>query len=391
MLPAQLVSRAVIPHLLSASPAGRGRGDSRANQALSPPARAVRQPSAPDRVTYYVAAPFRARGSLARSRSLIWRTALIWRTGMPDRPAEPGSARPAAPRGLPPGAAGAVDDLAATYQRGEGQPGIAYGIVAGGSLAHEGGVGQRWLGGPPPDAGTVFRLASMTKSFTASALLALRDAGLVRLDDPVTDFVPELRGQAGVTPDSPAISLRHLLTMTAGFPTDDPWGDRQQGTPLPDFAALLARGVRPAWAPGTCFEYSNLGYALLGRVISAVAQAEYPDFVRARVLEPLEMARTGFVAGEFDPAGLARGYARGADGWTELTPDPVGAFAPMGGVFSCVRDLARWVDGFVAAFPPGGPRGGGAHPLPPATRREMQQPAVTLPRAQPRDRKSTRL
>jgi CubicO group peptidase (beta-lactamase class C family) len=303
---------------------------------------------------------------------------------MPDRPAEPGSARPAAPRGLPPGAAGAVDDFAATYQRGEGQPGIAYGIVAGGSLAHEGGVGQRWLGGPPPDAGTVFRIASMTKSFTASALLALRDAGLVRLDDPVTDFVPELRGQAGVTPDSPAISLRHLLTMTAGFPTDDPWGDRQQGTPLPDFAALLARGVRPAWAPGTRFEYSNLGYALLGRVISAVAQAEYPDFVRARVLEPLEMARTGFVAGEFDPAGLARGYARGADGWTELTPDPVGAFAPMGGVFSCVRDLARWVDGFVAAFPPGGPRGGGAHPLPPATRREMQQPAVTLPRAQPR-------
>jgi len=143
------------------------------------------------------------------------------------------------------------------YQRGEGQPGIAYGIVAGGTLAHEGGAGQRWVGGPPPDAGTVFRIASMTKSFTASAVLALRDAGLLRLDDPVTDFVPELRGQGGVTEDSPAISLRHLLTMTAGFPTDDPWGDRQQGTPLPEFAALLARGVRSAWAPGTRFEYST--------------------------------------------------------------------------------------------------------------------------------------
>ena len=56
----------------------------------------------------------------------------------------------------------------------------------------------------------------------------------------------------------------------------------------------------------------------------------------------------------------------------------------MGGVFSCVRDLARWVDGFAAAFPPGGPRGGDAHPLAPATRREMQQPAVTMPEAQPR-------
>ena len=270
------------------------------------------------------------------------------------------------------------------YQRGEGQPGVAYGIVAGGTLAHEGGAGQRWVGGPPPDAGTVFRIASMTKSFTASAVLALRDAGLLRLDDPVTDFVPELRGQGGVTEDSPAISLRHLLTMTAGFPTDDPWGDRQQGTPLPEFAALLARGVRSAWAPGTRFEYSNLGYALLGRVISATAQADYPDFVRARLLSPLGMTRTGFEAGEFDPAGLARGYARGPDGWTELTPDPSGAFAPMGGVFSCVRDLARWVDGFAAAFPPGGERGGDPHPLYPATRREMQQPAVTMPRAQPR-------
>ena len=78
--------------------------------------------------------------------------------------------------------------------------------------------------------------------------------------------------------------------------------------------------MRPAWAPGTRFEYSNLGYALLGRVISAVAEADYPDFVRARVLGPLGMTRTGFEAGEFDPAGLARGYARSADGWTELAP-----------------------------------------------------------------------
>ena len=301
---------------------------------------------------------------------------------MPDRRAEPG--RPPAPRGLPHGAAAAADDLVRAYQHGEGQPGIAYGIVAGGTLAHEGGVGERWLGGPPPDADTVFRIASMTKSFTASALLALRDAGLLRLDDPVTEFVPELRGWSGVSADSPPISLRHLLTMTAGLPTDDPWGDRQQGTPLPEFAAILARRVRAAWAPGTRFEYSNLGYALLGRVISAAAQADYPDFVRARLLGPLGMSRTGYEAAEFGPDGLARGYARGADGWTELTPDPLGAFAPMGGVFSSVRDLARWVDGFAAAYPPGGPRASEAHPLPAASRREMQQPAVTLPEAQPR-------
>ena len=301
---------------------------------------------------------------------------------MPDRLAEP--ARPAVPRGLPHGAAAAAEEVVASFQRGEGQPAVAYGIVAGGSLAHAGGLGESWLGGPPPGADTVFRIASMTKSFTASAVLALRDSGVLRLDDPVGDFVPELRDQPGVTDDSPVISLRHLLTMTAGFPTDDPWGDRLQGTPLPEFAAILARGVRPAWAPGTRFEYSNLGYAVLGRVIAAVAQADYADFVRDRILRPLALTRTGFEAAEFDPAGLARGYTRGPGGWTELAPDRYGAFAPMGGVFSCVRDLARWVDGFIAAFPPGAQRGSDAHPLAPATRREMQQPAVTLPEAQPR-------
>src|SRR5579859_1230548 len=122
-----------------------------------------------------------------------------------------------------------VDTLAAGYHQRGGQPGLAYGIVAGGELAHAAGLGERHLGGPPPDAGTVFRIASMTKSFTASAILALRDEGLLRLDDPAWEYVAELRSWPPVTPDAGTVTIRHLLTMTAGFPTDDPWGDRQQG------------------------------------------------------------------------------------------------------------------------------------------------------------------
>src|SRR5205823_11442920 len=122
----------------------------------------------------------------------------------------------------------AVDDLAEGFQRRGGQPGVAYGILAGGHLVRSGGWGERWLGGPTPDAGTVFRIASMTKSFTASAILTLRDDGLLELEDLAEDYVPELRGWPLVSPDSARISIRHLLTMTAGFPTDDPWGDRQQ-------------------------------------------------------------------------------------------------------------------------------------------------------------------
>ena len=265
-----------------------------------------------------------------------------------------------------------TDTMAADFQRRGGQPGFAYGIVIDGELAHMAGFGEFCLGGPAPDADTVFRIASMTKSFTASAVLALRDDGALRLEDPAEVYVPELRGWPPVTRDSAPVSLRHLLTMTAGFPTDDPWGDRQQGLPLEEFAAFLAGGVSFARAPGIGFEYSNLGYAILGRVITAVTGAAYQDYVRDRLLLPLGMTRTGFEAAEFD-TGLAHGYRRAPDGWSQVAFEPCGAFAPMGGIFSCVRDLARWVDGFAAAFPSGDAGDPEArHPVRPTTRREMQ-------------------
>jgi len=271
-----------------------------------------------------------------------------------------------------------IDQLAKTFAARDGQPGLAYGVVAGGALVHSGGLGERWLGGPAPDAGTVFRIASMTKSFTASTVLLLRDAGALRLDDLAQDYVPELGDLVLPSADSPRPTLRHLLTMTGGFPTDDPWGDRQQGLDPADFAALLSGGMRLAWAPGTRFEYSNTGYAILGRVIEAVTGERYSEAVRARILQPLGMTRTGYEAGEFDPDILTRGYHRGTGGWAELVPDGNGAYAPMGGVFSTVADLARWVSGFAAAFPPRDGADDPAHPLSRASRREMQLPQVAI-------------
>ena len=299
---------------------------------------------------------------MARPRACAVYATLFWKTGAMVDFAE-------------------VDSLAAGYHQRGGQPGLAYGIVAGGELVHAGGLGERHLGGPPPDAATVFRIASMTKSFTASAILALRDDGTLRLDDLAGDYVPELRDWPPVSPDSARISIRHLLTMTAGFPTDDPWGDRQQGLPLADFAAFLSGGVSCNWAPGTRFEYSNLGYAILGRIITAVTGMAYPDYIRHRLLTPLGMTRTGYEAEEFElpgqrvagPEGIARGYRRSPAGWSDVGYDPLGAFAPMGGIFSCVHDLARWVAGFAAAFPPGSDD---AHPVRAASRREMQLPQV---------------
>src|SRR6266545_3987433 len=151
------------------------------------------------------------------------------------------------------------------------------------------------------------------------------------------------------------------------------------GQPGLAYGIVAAGGLGFAWAPGTRFEDANLGYAILGRVIAAVAGTGYEDFVRHRLLRPLGMASTGFEAAEFGEPRLARGYRRGSAGWEPLAPDPSGAFAPLGGVFSTVTDLVRWVSGFAAAFPAGDEEAGGPHPLRRASRREMQLPQVALP------------
>jgi CubicO group peptidase (beta-lactamase class C family) len=280
------------------------------------------------------------------------------------------------------GLAAADEIVRRAYERGFA-PAISYVVVRDGELVHAAGFGERSLGGPPPDERTVFRIASMSKSFTASAILLLRDAGALALDDPAAQYVPELSGWVNGAADAGTLTIRQLLTMTAGFPTDDPWGDRQQGLPLDEFRGLLAGGVGFNWAPGTRFEYSNLGYAILGLVVTAASGVPYDEFIRTRLLAPLRMARTGFAAAEFAAAELAVGYRRGPDGWQELPFDPYGAFAPMGGVFSCVADLATWSAGFAAAFPPASAAEASAgaaapHPLAAASRRLMQLPqAVT--------------
>ena len=158
-----------------------------------------------------------------------------------------------------------VDGLVDAFVLREPVPGVAYGVLVDGELIHARGIGTSRVGGDTtPTFDTIFRIASMTKSFTAATVLLLRDEGLLRLDDPVAAHVPEL--EAG-----PPMTLRHLLTMSAGFPSDDPWGDRQQDLEQGLFAEFLKGGQSFAWMTGTQFEYSNLGYGILGRVIRARA------------------------------------------------------------------------------------------------------------------------
>jgi CubicO group peptidase (beta-lactamase class C family) len=229
-------------------------------------------------------------------------------------------------------------------------PGLVYGVVSGGQVLHSRGLGARALpadGSPAtstPGPDTVFRIASMTKSFTAATVLGLRDTGALSLDGAVADLVPELFSG----PRTAAVTVRQLLTMGGGFLTDDPWGDRQQDLAIPAFRELLRSGVEPVLRPGERFEYSNLGYAVLGLVVEAVTGKPYPQVVGEHLLQPLGLTSTGYRAEDL-PADRASGYVRRTVGWVQEPIAGSGAFSPMGGLLSTVNDLARWVGFFQAS------------------------------------------
>ena len=252
-------------------------------------------------------------------------------------------------------------------------PGMAWGVVRDGALVHAAGEGTLRDGETrPPDERSVFRIASMTKSFTAATILQRRDEDRLRLDDPVARHVPALEGCAAPTTDAGPITIRQLLTMSAGLPTDDPWGDRQQALPLEAFEALLRARPVIAWTPGSTFDYSNLGYGILGRVITAIAGEEYGDVIRARLLRPLGLASSGFHEDEVPAEPLAHGYVREGDALVREGRDVYGALASMGGLYSTVADLARWVAWFLDAVPARDEPEDGTV-LRRASRREMQQ------------------
>ena len=245
-------------------------------------------------------------------------------------------------------------------------PVIAYGLMLGGALVHTGSVG-----GLVAPASAAFRIASMTKSFTAATVLALRDEGLLSLDAPVAEILP-WAASIGLPAASPPLRVAHLLTMTGGFPTDDPWGDRQESLPLADFDALVAAGLTFCRPPGMDFEYANMGYALLGRVIAEVTGQDYRDVVRMRLLDPLGMTSSTFDVASM--TGRVIGMHPSQGDLVEQPEGAAGAFSPMGGLWSTVDDLATWI-GFLEGAWSDAPDDG---PLSRWSRREMQRPHISV-------------
>lgn len=269
----------------------------------------------------------------------------------PPRPAAPSPAAPN-PAVLAPATLAEVDRIFADWQVAAHVPGLVYGVVVDGRLVAVHGFGvQDTATNAPVTPDSRFRIASMSKAFTALAILTLRDAGKVALDAPAETYVPELTGWTYPTSDSPKITVRNLLTHSAGFVEDNPWGDRQQPLPEADFTRMLRAGVPFARAPGLSMEYANLGYAILGRIVTKVGGTRYEDYIGATIMRPLGMTATTYDIAASPLARRAIGYRWQDNAWVREPDMADGAFGAMGGVETSATDYARWVEFLLAAWP----------------------------------------
>ncbi|MDH4044271.1 MAG: beta-lactamase family protein, partial [Gemmatimonadota bacterium] len=259
------------------------------------------------------------------------------------------------------------------YSERQHMPGFAYGIVLDGELIVSGAFGLAQIDDRiPSDTKTLFRIASMSKSFTALAILQLRDEGKLDLDDPASRYVPEMARLSYLTTDAPPITIRHLLTHSAGFPEDNPWGDRQLADANEELRALVADGVSFSTVPGTEYEYSNLGFALLGQIVQVVSGMDFQDYMAEHVFAPLGMSSTVWEYERAPWEQLALGYNWIDESWVNIPLVHHGAFGAMGGLITSIEDFASYVALHLSAWPPrSGPDTG---PLRRSSLREMHQP-----------------
>src|SRR5450759_3305897 len=272
-----------------------------------------------------------------------------------------------------------IDRLFQEFAASSHIPGAAWGIVIDGALAHSGVTGTCNIESKAPvTPDSVFRIASMTKSFTAIAILKLRDEGRLSLDDPAEQYVPEMKALVYPTSDSPKITIRHLLSHAEGFPEDNPWGDQQLADSDAQLSAMIRGGIPFSNAPGTAYEYSNYGFALLGRVVANVSDPSptprvqaYANYITANVLRPPGMTSSTLEPSRVPADRLAHGYLWEDAQWKNEPLLSNGAFGSMGGMLTTLSDLSRYVGAFLAAWPPrDGPEAG---PLGRSSLREMQQ------------------
>lgn len=224
------------------------------------------------------------------------------------------------------------------------QPGLSIGVIYDQELVWAKGFGFADVASrKPATTTTVYRIASITKLFTATAIMQLRDEGKLQLDDPLTRHLPWFEVQNSFA-DAPEITIRQLLTHTSGLPREAAfpyWVDRN----FPTMEAIREKlpSQQVAIAPESNWKYSNLALTLAGEVVAAVAGLPYAEYIQTQILEPLGMSNT-FVQIPPDHPLLATGYhrrlpddSRSAGHYTDMQ-----GITPAANMASCVEDLAKF-------------------------------------------------
>jgi CubicO group peptidase (beta-lactamase class C family) len=252
-------------------------------------------------------------------------------------------------------------------------PGMAFGIVADGKLIYTKYYGKSNIEkNIAVGKNTAFRIASMTKSATAMAILQLRDAGKINLDAPAAQYIPEIKKLKPITTDAPPITVRDLLTHRAGFPEDNPYGDRQLGDSEKELTEQLLEQISLSNAPGITYEYSNLGFAMLGRIISNVTKQPYQKYISEHIFKPLGMLHTYWDYKKVPETDLANGYRWINNTWEKQPLEDDGSWGAMGGLITTLEDYTLYVNAHINAWPVR--NGAELLPLKRSSIREMHQP-----------------
>lgn len=227
---------------------------------------------------------------------------------------------------------------------------VAYAVLLDGKIIYQSNTGiVNYKTNKVADNQSVYRIASMSKSFASVAILQLRDAGKIKLDDPVWKYIPELKGQK-YSADSPEITVRHLLTHAAGFPEDNPWGDRQLGISEATMLKMFKKGISFSNEPGVAYEYSNMGFAMLGQIIKNVSGQSYQSYIIEKVWKPLGMKNTYWDYTKVPDNQLVRGYRWLREQYIEQPIEPDGAYGIMGGVLTSIEDFSKYMAFHQAAY-----------------------------------------
>lgn len=251
-------------------------------------------------------------------------------------------------------------------------PGYSFGIVLDGKLVFSGNGGYLDAKQKTPVTnGSMFRIASMSKSFTAMAIVKLRDEGKLRLDDVVEKYIPELRGQK-LTKDAPPLTIRDLLTHSGGFPQDDPWGDRQLADTEDELLALIKKGLHYSNVTGLQYEYSNLGFTMLGYIIHKVSGQPYSTYIAEHIWKPLGMTEAAWEYSTVPAASLAKGHRWINNNWRDEPLLHDGIYGAMGGMISSLSSFSKYMALHMNAWPASDEPEKG--PVKRSSIREMQQP-----------------